>query len=581
MADRLRAAAGISRRQALTAGAGVLASSRWANVLRSNTLSSGKCVFVYDDSHGEDYTKTFPVHTNKKAPGCIAIVPSYLGKSDRLTVDQVKTMAAAGWEVMSHTMRHQPLNWVPIKRDVARGQQSIPVSFSVHGRFPGAPAWLFDGTGTAFKETIQTRKIVDGTEYVVLETGADASLDADNAARLRFTTPYVDATLSQSRDYIENLGVPINTVVAPFQIYGEYAAGRVRQFYAACANGHDGSGINHQIDPLWLNRLQIGRVSYSTVRSRAREVAQRNSLFLLGSHSWETELTPERIADIIDIVREEGLEITTLNEVLAEAGVIAPPDGGTQSHRLVVKGSGPRVAYEFSVGGQITGESNTWESNDTVGASSAEGVVTTLDDVFTFTGDLQRFSVTDGDPDTITVTLDGTRMNVGPRSHRLVVKGSGPRVTYDVTVSGEIIGEAYTWESNDTVGTNTVQGEVTTLDDIFIFTGELQQFRVSGGDPDTITVTLDGTRIPPSYNRLVVRGSGPKVTFDFSVTGQITGQSNTWERNDTVGTSSAQGVVTTLEDVFTFTGDLQQFRVTGGDPNTITVTLNGTRQSVT
>lgn len=82
--------------------------------------------------------------------------------------------------------------------------------------------------------------------------------------------------------------------------------------------------------------------------------------------------------------------------------------GDSPSDRtLHVQGTGPTVQFAFAVTGEITGSASTWEDTDSVSTSSATGQVSTQDDTYTFTGDLDGFTVTSGSADDVVVTLDG------------------------------------------------------------------------------------------------------------------------------------------------------------------------------
>lgn len=317
----------------LAASAGVLASAGvvGSGVALTPESGGGKCVMIYDDCPIEDYQKTFPVHQEKDAPGGIGCVYHYLGMDDSLDVDQMQEMADAGWEVLSHTMNHQPIGWVPVSEDVSAGETEIPVSFAAHGYFRDVPVTLLDDTGTKFSQTLAGGRVQEGQDVLVLDSGAKGSLDASETARVRFTKEYINDFLRNSHQRLEEYGVEVNSVVAPYQIYDQYAAGRVSQYYDACANGILGDGINREIEPYYLDRSTMLGPSLDQIRHRAREVASDDGLYLLGSHSWNEDLTQERIGSIIDVVREEGLEIVTLEEVLTEAGVGTPTPTPTAS----------------------------------------------------------------------------------------------------------------------------------------------------------------------------------------------------------------------------------------------------------
>ncbi len=73
-------------------------------------------IITFDDSWGSQYTNAFPVMKQYGFTGVLYTVVGYINKSsgldtdpNYLTTDQIKEMAAAGWEVGSHTETHQQL----------------------------------------------------------------------------------------------------------------------------------------------------------------------------------------------------------------------------------------------------------------------------------------------------------------------------------------------------------------------------------------------------------------------------------------------------------------------------------------
>lgn len=108
--------------------------------------------------------------------------------------------------------------------------------------------------------------------------------------------------------------------------------------------------------------------------------------------------------------------------------------------------------------------------------------------------------------------------------------------------------------------------------------------------PDTPTATptrtpsADRTATPTRTRRatpadaggathgLVVEGAGPKATYEFSVSGEVTGGGDL-TGSDSYSGSSASGAVGEWSDAYTFTGDLESVSVAGD----ATVRLDGER----
>ncbi len=81
--------------QAITAGA---------------SLPSRPIIITFDDAHEDNYTNAFPIMKKYGFTGVLYLPYDYIGTKGYLTVGEVKEMAAAGWEVGSHTLSH-PINF--------------------------------------------------------------------------------------------------------------------------------------------------------------------------------------------------------------------------------------------------------------------------------------------------------------------------------------------------------------------------------------------------------------------------------------------------------------------------------------
>lgn len=66
-------------------------------------------MITFDDGNLDNYTNAFPIMKKYGFTGVLYIVVNYIGQPNYLNVDQIKEMAAAGWEVGSHSETHQDL----------------------------------------------------------------------------------------------------------------------------------------------------------------------------------------------------------------------------------------------------------------------------------------------------------------------------------------------------------------------------------------------------------------------------------------------------------------------------------------
>jgi peptidoglycan/xylan/chitin deacetylase (PgdA/CDA1 family) len=75
-------------------------------IVAGASLPPRPIIITFDDANEDNYTNAFPIMKKYGFTGVLYLPYDYIGTNGYLTVDQVKEMAAAGWEVGSHTLSH-------------------------------------------------------------------------------------------------------------------------------------------------------------------------------------------------------------------------------------------------------------------------------------------------------------------------------------------------------------------------------------------------------------------------------------------------------------------------------------------
>lgn len=73
-------------------------------------------IITFDDANEDNYTNAFPIMKKYGFTGILYLPYDYVGTDGYLTVDQIKEMAAAGWEVGSHSLSHPNLTVLESQR---------------------------------------------------------------------------------------------------------------------------------------------------------------------------------------------------------------------------------------------------------------------------------------------------------------------------------------------------------------------------------------------------------------------------------------------------------------------------------
>jgi peptidoglycan/xylan/chitin deacetylase (PgdA/CDA1 family) len=67
-------------------------------------------IITFDDANEDTYTTAFPIMQKYGFTGVLYLPFDYIGAPGYMTVDQIKQMVAAGWEVGSHSLTHPNLS---------------------------------------------------------------------------------------------------------------------------------------------------------------------------------------------------------------------------------------------------------------------------------------------------------------------------------------------------------------------------------------------------------------------------------------------------------------------------------------
>ncbi|WP_139246811.1 polysaccharide deacetylase family protein [Halogranum amylolyticum] len=237
---------------------------------------------------------------------------------DYLSEDDIQEFLDADWEILSHTDYHRPVGQIPLTDDVEEGDTKLEVRSSFHGRIGGDPLEVVDDDGNAIRVVVDDRN--DGV--ITLQEPAPGPVSASANGRVRFPAEFTREKLRESKEELQELGGQARGFIAPFGVYDEWAAQLVAEQFEACGNGRFGDGINEDVNPYWLKRIQYEEMSPNELDALAAEAAERNAILILGSHSWDEDLTESEIKNAIQTVRDNGLAIRTLHDALVATGAV-------------------------------------------------------------------------------------------------------------------------------------------------------------------------------------------------------------------------------------------------------------------
>ncbi len=78
-------------------------------ILEGTSLPPHPVILTFDDANEDNYTTAFPIMQKYGMTGVLYIPYNFIGADGFLSVEQITEMAAAGWEVGSHSLSHPDL----------------------------------------------------------------------------------------------------------------------------------------------------------------------------------------------------------------------------------------------------------------------------------------------------------------------------------------------------------------------------------------------------------------------------------------------------------------------------------------
>ncbi|AGB38215.1 polysaccharide deacetylase family protein [Natronococcus occultus] len=333
--------------------------------------TSGKVVFIYDDSWREDWDQTFPVHQEKDAPACCAAVTEYVDTSWGLLPEHLREMEESGWEIMSHTSAHDVVGNLYLTEPAEPEDDRLAVDGSFLTDHDGEPIVIGTDGGTVENVIAGGGEDDDGF-FLDLEEPVGEAFAAEETF-VRFTDERIRKEVVGSKEELEEMGVDVDYFVSPFGRSEGLVEELVGEHYAGFAN-REGDGLNGlaNLDPYDLGRTSIdGRSSSrADIETFYDQVAAGDYLGIVVGHSQFEETTEERVRFAIQEARERDLEIVTLREALSAHGVGPDEVLGADDEESTEDANGDDGAESNGDNGDDEGEARTEE--ETVGSAIRE-----------------------------------------------------------------------------------------------------------------------------------------------------------------------------------------------------------------
>lgn len=286
------------------------------------SIDGGAVVFVYDDGPIDDYEEAFPVHQEFDAPATTGIVSEWVGRedfqdTDWMAVEHLEELAAAGWELSSHTTAHTALGSFELVADAGPDDTRIYPEARNHGFHHGYEIEVTDGDASVRRTVVDSDTDETGG-YLEFDEPLGESFEAGETVE-RYPEDVMHEFLGESKRDLEALGFEIETLLAPYDVVDDWTIEIAREYYDGIANVHPGSMHNDPdgFDPFDTHRdYFIEFTTPEAVTADLDRVAEEEALGVVGAHTFTEEVTADRIRQTLEWIDERDLEVVTFREAI-------------------------------------------------------------------------------------------------------------------------------------------------------------------------------------------------------------------------------------------------------------------------
>lgn len=282
-------------------------------------------VIMYDDGAVEDYEVAFPVHQRHGVPGVVAANSSTLNTPHNLTVDQLKEMENAGWEVVNHGKYHAALDNRKVERKINRGDTKIHVHLPY--RVKEQYEYLLYNQMTGREEVVDVVNIHVNHDnrkrgYLEIESGTENAYPV-RGTYLRLTPGAAREEIVTGKKELLDLGFNVTNYTYSYNAYEDWSKEMVSRYHNASRSNTGGKLLFNRINREPLNRyalystnFEIDKISDEQINFLLGQTARNGGLTILWAHTWSDNFTRERLNRIIRLAKEKNIQIVTLEEAI-------------------------------------------------------------------------------------------------------------------------------------------------------------------------------------------------------------------------------------------------------------------------
>lgn len=264
-------------------------------------------ILSFDDGRDTDFTVAFTILREEGVVAETCVITEKIGQPGYLDIDRLITLEKAGWEVVSHTMRHNPLNTCFILEPCARGENFIYIEYP-HRYQPGGRCVLRNGHNVEVVE-------VTASDQKRLYLSEKLKNSYDRYTPFRLSEEQAALEIIESKRFLIDHGLQTRNFTFPYNAYARWSIEMVRKHYDSARIGAKTARVNNSLSG--YNRYLLASVNFEHNKLRTEQavrlldaMAKTGGVCFFHAHSSSAYFNPELLRFIIRAAKERKIRFT-------------------------------------------------------------------------------------------------------------------------------------------------------------------------------------------------------------------------------------------------------------------------------
>jgi len=297
-------------------------------MLPTNYIKGKNIVLSYDDTPLSDYSFIFETHKKLNIPGEISIWINNLKdkskKTDALSLLQLKEMQDWGFDMASHSYYHTGLAPGVLLKTVNIGDLKLRSHINSVFTWSAIVPYTFNISDGKVAESISIQSVTSDEQGSFIKLRTPLRNKFPNGSLIAHSEEGLFKEIIESKAYLEQNGLKINHFTYPFGI----ADDRTHKFckvgsYTSARNATPKRSLGKvkvvyedKIENMYsINSLDFAYLSKEEIVDIIESPSSENVFIIFFSHSWDKNLTEDKISFLVEEGKKRGYKFTTRSDV--------------------------------------------------------------------------------------------------------------------------------------------------------------------------------------------------------------------------------------------------------------------------